>query len=36
MSASLKGHVDVVDRLVQYGAKVDWKKEVNSYIFFIE
>ena len=32
MSASLHGHVDVVDRLVQRGAKVDWKKEVNPYI----
>ena len=29
MSASWKGHVDVVDRLVQHGAKVDWKREVN-------
>ena len=33
MSASWQGHVDVVDRLVQHGAKVDWKKEVNSYYF---
>ena len=32
MSASQQGHVDVVDILVQNGAKVDWKKEVNSYI----
>ena len=32
MSASFKGHVDVVDRLIQHGAKVDWKKEVNSCI----
>ena len=32
MSASWQGHVDVVDRLVQHGAIVDWKKEVNSYI----
>ena len=32
MSASWQGHVDVVDRLVQHGAKVDLKKEVNSYI----
>ena len=31
MSASLHGQVDVVDRLVQHRAKVDWKKEVNSY-----
>ena len=30
MSASLHGHVKVVDILVRHGAKVDWKKEVNS------
>ena len=33
MSASWRGHVDVVDTLVQHGAKVDWKKEVNSYFY---
>ena len=32
MSASRYGQVDVVDTLVQHGAKIDWKKEVNSYI----
>ena len=35
MSASQDGHVDVVDRLVQHGAKVDWKKEVNSFINWV-
>ena len=34
MSASLHGHVEVVDRLVQHGAKVDLKKEVN-FIFLL-
>ena len=29
MLASLKGHVDVVDRLLQHGARVDLQKEVN-------
>ena len=32
MSASQQGHVDVVDILVQHGTKIDWMKEVNSYI----
>ena len=35
MSASFNGHVDVVDRLVQHGAKVDWKKEVYELYIFI-
>ena len=34
MSASHQGHVKVVDTLIQHGAKVDWKKEVNTY--FVE
>ena len=29
MLASLKGHVEVVDRLIQHGAKVDLQSEVN-------
>ena len=29
MLASMKGHVEVVDRLIQHGAKVDLQSEVN-------
>ena len=29
MLASLKGHVEVVDRLLQHGAKVDLQDEVK-------
>ena len=29
MLASLKGHVEVVDRLIQHGATVDLQSEVN-------
>ena len=29
MLASLKGHVEVVDRLIQHGARVDLQSEVN-------
>ena len=29
MAASLKGHVEVVDRLIQRGARVDLQKKVN-------
>ena len=36
MSASLHGQVDVVDTLVQHGAKIDWKKEVNFIFLSIE
>ena len=36
MSASLQGQVDVVGTLVQHGAKVDLKKEVNFMFLAIE
>ena len=29
MEASLNGHAEVVDTLLQHGARVDLKKEVN-------
>ena len=29
MTASLNGHVEVVDRLIQHGARVDLQSEVN-------
>ena len=35
MSASTNGHGKVVDTLLHNGAKVDWKKEVNSYFGLI-
>ena len=31
MWASLKGHVEVVDRLLRHGAKVDLQSEVKVY-----
>ena len=30
MAASLKGHVEVVDKLLQHGATVDLQKEVHT------
>ena len=30
MYASLKGHVEVVDKLLQHGATVDLQKEVHT------
>ena len=29
--ASMKGHVEVVDRLIQHGARVDLQDEVKVY-----
>ena len=29
MVASLNGHAEVVDTLIQHGARVNFKKEVN-------
>ena len=31
MEASLKGHVEVVDKLLQHGATVDLQKKVNMW-----
>ena len=30
MAASLKGHVEVVDRLIQHGARVDLQNKVKQ------
>ena len=34
MEASLEGHVEVVDKLLQYGATVDLKKKVNMLLLW--
>ena len=31
MAASVNGHVEVVDKLLQYGATVDLQKEVHTF-----
>ena len=33
MLASLNGHVEVVDKLLQHGATVDLQSQVYSYIY---
>ena len=34
MEASLKGHVEVVDKLLRYGATVDLQKKVNMLLLW--
>ena len=36
MIASGNGHVDVVDTLLQHGARVDLQKKVNSFTLIFE
>ena len=31
MTASLNGHVEVVDTLLQHGARIDLQSKVNSF-----
>ena len=34
MAASLNGHVEVVDKLLQHGAKVDLQEKVSGMLLF--